>query len=162
MFRLRSRRVEVLLVHPGGPFWARKDEGAWSIPKGEILPGEDDLAAAKREFREETGLTASGNFITLGSVRHKSGKVVKAWAFEGDCDPATIVSNTFALEWPPRSGKWKEFPEVDRAQFFTLGQAKVKLHPAERAFVDRFKKICVERGLIPVGKQLAKSDDEDG
>ncbi len=148
MFRVRNGQVEVLLVHPGGPFWARKDDGAWFTPKGEIMPGEEELAAAKREFREETGLNPTGDLIPLGSVRHKGGKVVKAWAFAGDCDPQSVVSNTFSMEWPPRSGRLQEFPEVDRAQFFTIDQAKRKLHPPEREFVERLAQICIDRGLV--------------
>jgi predicted NUDIX family NTP pyrophosphohydrolase len=135
MYRQRSTQLEVLLVHLGGPFWAKKDAGAWFVPKGEINPGEDELAAAKREFAEETGLQPAGTFLPLGSVKHKSGKTVLAWAFEGDCDPSALRSNTFQMEWPPRSGKTKEFPEIDRADFFTIDAAREKMHPAEFAFL---------------------------
>jgi len=145
MYRIRGGALEVLLVHLGGPFWARKDAGAWFIPKGEIDPGEDELAAAKREFEEETGFKPSGPFIALGSVKHKSGKTVTAWAFEGDCDPAALKSNTFEMEWPPRSGKQSEFPEVDRAAFLTLNAAREKLHPAEYQLLSRLQ------GLLATG-----------
>lgn len=137
MYRIRGKRIEVLLVHPGGPFWAKKDAGAWFVPKGEIFEGEEEFSAAKREFQEETGLTPEGSFVDLGEVRHKSGKVVKVWAFEGDCDPATIRSNTFSMEWPPKSGKRASFPEIDRAEFFGAVEAKEKLLPAEFPFVER-------------------------
>jgi predicted NUDIX family NTP pyrophosphohydrolase len=136
MYRRRSGEVEVLLVHPGGPLWAKKDAGAWSIPKGEVNPGDDEFSTAKREFNEETGVAPEGEFIPLGSVTQKGGKVVRAWAFEGDCDPAVIKSNTFVMEWPPRSGKKQEFPEVDRARFFTLEEAKDKINPAQVAFLQ--------------------------
>jgi predicted NUDIX family NTP pyrophosphohydrolase len=113
MYRKRKDELEVLLVHPGGPFWEKKDQGAWTVPKGEYEEDEDPLAAAQREFFEETGFLASGDFIELGSVRQKSGKVVIAWAFEGDCDPAQLVSNTCEIEWPPKSKKRLEIPEID-------------------------------------------------
>lgn len=131
MYRTRNERLQVLLVHPGGPFWAKKDAGAWSIPKGEIGPDEDALAAAKREFQEELGLEAQGEFAPLGAVTQKAGKIVQAWAVEGDCDPATLRSNTFRLEWPPRSGKLVEFPEVDRVEFFDLDEARKKINPGQ-------------------------------
>ena len=131
MYRVKVGKLEVLLVHPGGPFWAKKEAGAWFVPKGEIEPDEPELAAARREFEEETGLRPEEPFRPLGTVKHKGGKTVTAWAFEGDCDPATLKSNTFTLEWPPRSGKRSEFPEVDRAAFFTLEEAKSSIHPDE-------------------------------
>lgn len=137
MYRVRDGVLEALLVHPGGPFWARKDAGAWFIPKGEVASGEDDAAAAIREFTEETGLQPHGPFLALGAVQHKSGKVVTAWAFEGDCDPATLTSNTFSMQWPPHSGQQREFPEIDRAAFFTVERAKQKMHEAEFEFVSR-------------------------
>lgn len=139
MYRMGHGELEVLLVHPGGPYWVRKDDGAWFIPKGEVAPGEDDAAAAVREFSEETGLSPSGPYLMLGSVQHKSGKTVTAWAFEGDCDPASLTSNTFFMEWPPRSGRQCEFPEVDRAGFFTVAAAKRKMHPSEFEFIARLK-----------------------
>jgi len=132
LFRTRADGVEVLLVHPGGPFWAKKDDGAWSIPKGEAAPGEDLIAAARREFAEETGLSVEGEFIDLGTFRQPSGKTVAAWALEGDFDPASLVSMTFALEWPPRSGKTAEFPEVDRAGWFDLETAHRKILKGQR------------------------------
>ena len=141
MYRRRSAELELLLVHPGGPFWRKKDAGAWFIPKGELEDGEAKLDAAKREFREETGIAPRGEFIELGSVKQKSGKMVFAWAFEGDCDPAQIKSNTFSTEWPPKSGKIAEFPEVDRAEFFTPHHAKEMMHPAEFPFVERLARI---------------------
>jgi len=144
MYRIRGGALEVLLVHLGGPFWARKDAGAWFIPKGEIDPGEDELAAAKREFEEETGFKAAGPFLALGSVKHKSGKTVTAWAFEGDCDPATLKSNTFELEWPPRSGKQREFPEVERAAFFTFDSVREKIHPAEFELLTRLQAVLAK------------------
>lgn len=137
MYRLRDGKLEVLLVHLGGPFWAKKDAGAWFLPKGEVEPGEDELVAAKREFKEETGFDPGDELQPLGSVKHKSGKTVTAWAFEGDCDPASLKSNMFTMEWPPRSGKEREFPEIDRANFFTVDAAREKIHPAEFEFVAR-------------------------
>jgi predicted NUDIX family NTP pyrophosphohydrolase len=128
---------EVLLVHPGGPFWAKKDEGAWSIPKGEFEAGEDPLAAAKRELEEETGIVARGECVPLGSLRQKSGKVVHAWALEQDADAGTIRSNTFTLEWPPSSGRMQEFPEVDRAAWFDLPTARLKILAGQRELVER-------------------------
>lgn len=132
LFRRRARGVEVLLVHPGGPFWAKKDEGAWSIPKGEADPGEDLLAAARREFREETGAVIDGDFLDLGAHRQPGGKMVAAFALEGDFDPAALISETFTMEWPPRSGKSAEFPEVDRAEWFDLDTAERKILRGQR------------------------------
>lgn len=137
LFRIRSCKPEVLLVHLGGPFWSKKDDGAWFVPKGEIQPGEDELSAAQREFKEETGFDPKGPFIPLGRVKQKSGKTVVAWAFEDDCEPSKLKSNTFQMEWPPRSGKQQEFPEVDRAAFFTLDAAREKIHPSEAPFLTR-------------------------
>jgi predicted NUDIX family NTP pyrophosphohydrolase len=125
MYRVRDGELEFLLVHPGGPLWQNQDAGIWSIPKGEIHPGEGGLEAAKREFAEELGLQAQGAFMELAPVTQKSGKIVHAWGFAGDCDPSQIRSNTFSMEWPPRSGRTGTFPEVDRAAFFNLAQAKV-------------------------------------
>jgi predicted NUDIX family NTP pyrophosphohydrolase len=130
--------IEVLLVHPGGPFWARRDAGVWSIPKGEYSDGEDPLDAARREFAEELGSRApDGDPADLGEIRQKSGKVVHGWALAGDLDPVTIQSNTFTVEWPPRSGRMREFPEVDRAEWFGLERAREKINPAQAAFLDR-------------------------
>jgi len=123
-------------VHPGGPFFRNKDLGAWSIPKGEPGDGEPLLETAKREFREETGLVVDGAYIELGSVKQKAGKVVHAWGLEAECDPALLRSNTFPLEWPPRSGKRVEFPEVDRAEFFEVSAAREKINGAQVAFLD--------------------------
>jgi predicted NUDIX family NTP pyrophosphohydrolase len=141
LYRLKDGEPEVLLVHPGGPFWANKDAGAWSIPKGEYDDSEDPQACARREFQEETGSELGpGELIDLGSVRQKSGKQVTAWAAEGDLDPGTLVSNTFEMEWPPRSGTRQPFPEVDRAEWFDLESAREKLNPAQTAFLDRLAK----------------------
>jgi predicted NUDIX family NTP pyrophosphohydrolase len=140
MYRKRNDRLEVLLVHLGGPFWKNKVRGAWFVPKGEINPGEDELAAAQREFQEETGLVPGDEFLPLGSVKHKSGKKVTAWGFAGDCDPSSLKSNTFEMEWPPKSGKMARFPEIDRADFFSVEAAREKMHPAEFEFVTRMEK----------------------
>jgi predicted NUDIX family NTP pyrophosphohydrolase len=132
MYRVRrDGELEFLLAHPGGPFWKSRQAGAWTIPKGEIEPEEDPLAAAQREFAEETGFVPQGNFIELTPIRQKSGKWVHAWAFEGDCDPSSIRSNTFKMEWPPGSGRFEDCPEVDRAGFFGLGEAREKINPAQ-------------------------------
>ena len=136
MFRVSSGALQVLLVHPGGPFWAKKDEGAWSIPKGELAAGEAPLTAARREFEEETGCRAQGPFIPLTPITQRGGKLVQAWAVEGDCDPAQLRSNLFSLEWPPRSGKRQQFPEVDRAEWFSVPVALRKINPAQRGFVS--------------------------
>lgn len=141
MHRVRGRQLEVLLVHPGGPYWAKKDAGAWSIPKGEVGSNEELLAAAQREFTEETGLTPSGPYLPLGGVKQRQHKVVYAWAFEGDCDPAAIVSETFEMEWPPRSGRMQAFPEADRAAFFTLPDARHKILAPQRRFLDELEAV---------------------
>jgi predicted NUDIX family NTP pyrophosphohydrolase len=137
MYRRRGRTLEVLLVHPGGPFWAKKDLGAWSIPKGEIDPGEDPLAAARRELAEETGFSTEGVFQPLGPITQAGGKVVHAFALEGDADPAGLRSNTFSIEWPPRSGRLQSFPEVDRAAWLPLDLARQKINPAQVALLDQ-------------------------
>jgi predicted NUDIX family NTP pyrophosphohydrolase len=139
MYRRREDELQFLIVHPGGPYWAKKDAGSWLIPKGEIETGEDDLAAARREFQEETAIASAGPFLDLGEVRHKSGKRVRAWAFPGDCDPAAIVSNTFSIEWPPKSGRMQAFPEIDRAEFVNAANAREKLNSAEFAFIERLQ-----------------------
>jgi predicted NUDIX family NTP pyrophosphohydrolase len=136
MFRRGPNGLEVLLVHPGGPLWTKRDEGVWTIPKGEVDPGEELLAAAKREFEEETGCKPAGPFIRLAPVRQKSGKIVHAWAFEGDMDTATIKSNTFSMEWPKKSGKWAKFPEIDRGEFFELPVARKKIKQAQAPFLE--------------------------
>ena len=138
LYRRRGDGVEVLLVHPGGPLWARRDVGAWSIPKGEYSEGEDPLAVARREFEEETGQRPpEAGFVPLGEVRQKGGKVVSAWAAPGDLDPDAITSNTFSIEWPPRSGTRREFPEVDRAGWFDPATARERLLAAQAGLVDR-------------------------
>ncbi len=146
MYRRRGSLAEVLLAHPGGPFWAKKDLGAWSIPKGEVVPDEDLQAAAKREFKEELGLSLSANaeLIPLGHVTQKAGKVVQVWAFEGDCDPSAAKGNTFAMVWPPQSGKMQEFFEIDRAQFFDFEEARKKLNPAQVEFLDRLATVLAK------------------
>jgi predicted NUDIX family NTP pyrophosphohydrolase len=139
MYRSRAGHLEVLLSHPGGPFFTNKDLGAWTIPKGLVDEDEDQLAAARREFEEETGTRPEGDFVPLGEVVQKGGKTVVAWAFEGDLDPAAITSNTFKKEWPPRSGRWQTFPEVDRAAFFSIAEAKTKINPAQAQFLGRLE-----------------------
>ena len=134
---LRRHDGRVLLVHPGGPFWARKDAGAWSIPKGELDDGEDPEACARREFLEELGAPAPAELVDLGTVQQKNRKEVRAFFGEGDVDVAGIVSNTFEIEWPPRSGRMQSFPEIDRAEWFTLDDAREKLNPAQAEFLDR-------------------------
>jgi len=141
MYRWRRGVPEVLLVHPGGPSWAKKDEGSWSIPKGEYEPGEDPLEVAKREFQEETGYQATGEFIPLTPRKQPSGKVITAWAFEGDCDASAVKSNTFSMEWPPRSGKQKEFPEIDRAGWFTIQMGKEKILKGQVGFLEELEQI---------------------
>lgn len=136
LYRIHEGTLQVLLVHPGGPFCQNKDDGVWSIPKGEVEPGEDLLACAKREFVEEIGFTPTGPFILLTPVKQRSGKIVHAWAFKGDCDPNAIASNTFKMEWPPRSGQQTEFPEIDRAEFFDVAAAKQKINAAQVALID--------------------------
>jgi predicted NUDIX family NTP pyrophosphohydrolase len=140
LYRGKGDFLEVLLVHPGGPFWAKKDEGSWSIPKGELDEGEESRICALRELEEEIGSSLGltpEHLIELGEVRLKSGKRVQGWAAEGDFDPATLRSNTFAIEWPPRSGKEREFPEVDRAEWFAPEQARLKINSGQVAFIDR-------------------------
>jgi predicted NUDIX family NTP pyrophosphohydrolase len=138
LYRRGADGLEVLLVHPGGPFWAKKDLGAWSIPKGQHEDAEEAQACALREFEEETGTRPSeGQLDDLGSVRQKSGKVVQAWALEGDLDAGAVRSNTFEMQWPPRSGRMQEFPEVDRAAWFGLAEARERLNPAQATFLDR-------------------------
>jgi predicted NUDIX family NTP pyrophosphohydrolase len=134
-------QLQVLLVHPGGPFWAKKDLGAWTVPKGEYDDPEDALEAAKREFAEETGFPVSGPFLPLGALKQPSGKTVSVWAFESDCDPAALVSNTFEMEWPPKSGRKASFAEVDRAAWFSLGEARERLAKGQVGFVDAFAKV---------------------
>jgi predicted NUDIX family NTP pyrophosphohydrolase len=147
MFRRRKAGVEFLLVHPGGPFWGKRDFGAWSIPKGEYTEDEEPLEAAKREFEEETGIVPGGDFIALDQIKQPSGKLVTVWAFEGDCSPREIRSNTFLMEWPPKSGKMREFPEVDRADWFSLQAARKRIFKGQLGFLER----CMAR-MRPVAR----------
>ncbi|WP_348260605.1 NUDIX domain-containing protein [Telmatobacter sp. DSM 110680] len=140
MFRRTGPELEVFLVHPGGPFWAGKDAGAWTIPKGEYVDGEEPLAAARREFQEETGFKANGRFIELGVIRQNSGKLVSGWAFEGDCDPQRLVSNFCSIEWPPHSRKMIEIPEVDRGAWFNLPAARGAILKTQQPFLDELAK----------------------
>jgi predicted NUDIX family NTP pyrophosphohydrolase len=139
IYRRRGNALEVLLAHPGGPFWKKKDLGSWTIPKGEHGDDEDPLAAAQREFAEETGVDLSGEFIPLGSVRQAGGKIVSAWAVESNLDASAVHSNTFTMEWPPRSGRMQEFPEIDRAQWFSMEDARAKILASQGEFLDRLK-----------------------
>ena len=141
MYRKRGQSVQVLLVHPGGPFWVKKDLGSWSMPKGEFSEDEDALKAARREFEEETGFLPTGNFIRVGAIKQPSGKLIHAWAFEGDLDAKKIKSNTFSVEWPPQSGKQQEFPEVDRAEWFTIESAREKIVKGQVEFLDELLRV---------------------
>lgn len=143
LYREREGKLEVLLVHPGGPFWKRKDEGAWSIPKGEIEPGEDAVDVARREFEEELGQAPQATELTsLGTIRQAGGKLVRAWAAPGDIDVSEIRSMTFEMEWPPRSGRRQQFPEIDRAAWFDLAMARQMILAAQQAFIDRLEQIA--------------------
>ena len=137
LYRIVDGEIEVLLGHPGGPFWMRKDEGAWTIPKGLVASGEAPLAAARREFAEETGHDPEGEAVSLGSARQPGGKIVHVWAIEGDFDPADVKSNTFEMEWPPRSGRRQSFPEIDRAAWFRVAEARKKILKGQALFIDR-------------------------
>ena len=139
LYRKRKTGIEVFIVHPGGPFWVKKDDGAWSIPKGEYVEGEDPLAVAKREFYEETGFEASGPCIELMAAKQPSGKIIRVWAVEGDIDAASIRSNSFSLEWPPKSGRVQSFPEIDRAVWCSLAIAREKLLTGQRVFLDQLE-----------------------
>lgn len=144
LYRSRKGGVEVFLVHPGGPYWEKKDLGAWTIPKGEYVDGEEPLHAARREFHEETGFgetgfTPEGEFRELGTIKQVSGKIVSAWAIEGDCDPALLISNHCDVQWPPKSGKWIEIPEVDRGAWFSIAEARKKILETQRDFLDRLE-----------------------
>ena len=149
MYRIRGRQLEVFLVHPGGPFWANKDKGAWAIPKGQMDDGEGALTAARREFQEETGFVAEGKFLELGTIRQLSGKLVDAWAFEGDCDPGELRSNTCRMEWPPRSQRMIEVPEVDRGEWFGVDAAWESILESQRPFLTT---LCAELGCDGHGR----------
>jgi predicted NUDIX family NTP pyrophosphohydrolase len=146
VYRRRAGDIEVLLVHPGGPFWARRDAGAWSIPKGEYSDSEDAEVAARREFVEETGWTIDGELKPLGEIRQKAGKAVTAFAAEGDFDPANLKSNSFDMEWPPKSGRVASFPEVDRAGWFGLAEAREKIIEGQRSLLDRLETLVAGGG----------------
>jgi len=145
MYRRRKEALEVFLVHHGGPFWSKKDLGAWSIPKGEYRADEDPLAAAKREFTEETGLQSGKEFIELTPIKQAGGKVVRAWAFEGDADPTAITSNSFSLEWPPRSGRQQTFPEVDRAAWFSIEEATQRILKGQVPLFGELQRLLSDR-----------------
>ncbi|HEY4371950.1 MAG TPA: NUDIX domain-containing protein [Burkholderiales bacterium] len=145
MYRRKGGMLEVLLAHPGGPFWAKKEVGAWSIPKGEYGDDEAPLDAAKREFREETGFTITPPFIALGELKQKGGKVVAAWAFKGNADPALLKSNTFEMEWPPKSGKMQGFPEVDRVAWFGVEEARRRINAGQCGFIEELVRSLGER-----------------
>jgi predicted NUDIX family NTP pyrophosphohydrolase len=140
LFR-RSPLLEVFLAHPGGPFWSKRDAGAWTIPKGMIEPGENPLEAACREFREETGIAPQGPFLELGTVKQKAGKIIHAWAWQGDADPAQITSNHVRTEYPPKSGRWISVPEVDRCAWFPPDEARQRINPAQAALIDRLEEL---------------------
>jgi predicted NUDIX family NTP pyrophosphohydrolase len=145
LFRRRDNLLEVFLVHPGGPYWANNDLGSWSIAKGEYEEKENALEVAKREFLEETGCAVDGEFIPLGQIKQPSGKIITAWALEGDCDAGSIASNTFSLEWPPKSGRMQEFPEVDRAEWFSIDSAKERILKGQRGFLEKLEKILPDK-----------------
>lgn len=146
LYRRAARGLEVFLVHPGGPFWVKKDLGAWSIPKGEYTDHEEPLTAARREFLEETGFTVDGEFLPLGTIQQASGKLVSAWAVEGDCDPEKLVSNFCQIEWPPRSKKKIEIPEVDRGAWFTLPEARERILSTQQPILDRLAQKLTNTG----------------
>lgn len=148
LYRNTTGQLEVLLVHPGGPFWKKKDLGAWSIPKGEYNEPEDALTAARREFKEETGMDVNGNFLVLKPVKQKSGKLVHAFALAADIDAAKIVSNTFPLEWPPKSGKFIQVPEIDKAEWFTIAEAKQKINAAQLQLVDELQLLLYQHNTL--------------
>jgi predicted NUDIX family NTP pyrophosphohydrolase len=141
LYRRKGESLDVFLVHPGGPFWAKKDLGAWSIPKGEYSADEDALIAARREFAEETGFPAPSHAVPLGELKQAGGKIVVAWAAEGDCDPAKLVSNLCSIEWPPRSGRKIEIPEVDRGAWFSLDEARERILNSQQPFLDRLARV---------------------
>jgi predicted NUDIX family NTP pyrophosphohydrolase len=152
LYRFKGGELEVFLVHPGGPFWSKKDDGSWSIPKGEYDPPESPLEAATREFREETGMNIEGDFVALEPVKQPSGKVVHAWAVEGECDPLSIKSNTFTMEWPRGSGRFEEFPEIDKAGWFSVEEAAVKILRGQTGLLEQLQKKLAERKRSGAGK----------
>lgn len=159
LYRIRNRHPEVFLVHPGGPYWAKKDPGAWSIPKGEYSEGEDPFATARREFFEETGFEAKGEFKELVALRQPGGKRIMAWAFQGDCDAGAVRSNSFTMEWPPKSGRRAEFPEIDRAEWFSVEIARKKILKGQVGFIDE---LCATLGYdIPEETDSADSGGEN-
>ena len=162
LFRKVATHIEVLLVHPGGPYWATKDEDAWSIPKGEFDQNEDPLDAARREFTEETGFTPSGEVIPLETVRQPNGKFIHAWAIEGNFDPAKLQSNTFSLEWPPKSGRLEQFPEVDRAAWFLMRAAKQMILKGQEPFLKHLNEMLGQTGPPSVDDSSARSDRKRG
>ena len=145
MYRIKGGVLQVLLAHPGGPYFVNKDNGAWTIPKGEPDADEDLLVTAQREFEEETGVKPTGPFLPLKPIKQKGGKIVHAWAFEGDCDPAASKSNTFKIEWPPKSGKQMEFPEIDQTEFFDLETARTKIKAGQERLIEEFVKMVNSR-----------------
>ena len=149
LFRRGASGLEIFLAHPGGPLWKSRDTGAWTIPKGLIDAGEDALDAARREFQEETGIKAQGPFLPLGSIRQKAGKVVHGWAWEGDADASGTTSNSAKLEWPRGSGRWVSYPEIDRCSWFSPGEARQKMNPAQAEFVDRLEALLAGGGMAP-------------
>jgi len=152
MYRVHEGTIQVLLAHPGGPLFSKKDDGVWTIPKGEPDSGEDLLLTAQREFEEETGLKGEPPFIGLKPIQQKGGKIVHAWAFKGDCDPTTIKSNNFTMEWPPKSGTQIEFPEFDRAEFFDLDTARIKIKYRQDALIDELE------GILTSGEEVKISE----
>lgn len=149
MCRAQGNTIEVFLVHPGGPYWAHKDLGVWTIPKGKCLPGEDPLTAARREYEEETGVAPAGHFTALGIVKQPGGKRVRAWAFKGDCDPAALRSNTFKMEWPPGSGRRQEFPEIDRGGWFALDEARRRILKGQAPLLDELERVLSRGDMAP-------------
>ncbi len=149
LFRRTHGGLEILLAHPGGPFWKNKDFGAWTIPKGVIDPGEEPLVAAQREFREETGIPPQGPFMHLGSIRQRAGKTVHAWAWEGDADASSVTSNTMRYEWPHRSGEWIEVPEIDRCEWFDPGTAREKINVAQAELITRLEALLARAEMVP-------------
>lgn len=154
MYRRSAGGLEIFLVHPGGPFWARKDKGAWTIPKGEAAEGEDLLAAAQREFKEETGFAAPGPFAMLGTVRQAGGKVVSAWSFAGDCDPGQLKSNLCEIEWPPRSKRFIDVPEVDRGGWFSLPEAREHILKSQQPFLEMLKLMLMRDNLSAASESM--------